>query len=188
MFKLEFDFTGEDYHQMLLHHNFKLANNRGAFNRQRSSWAFLLGVIVFAYSSGIADSWQGLLIGLGISLAVALLAGLLYKRGFKRGLRENIAGMRKADALPVIYGQTMHFDNDSIHRKYEGSESRYAYFLIKRCMPGETAFYLYLDGASAFSIPYRAFADEEEKAAFLQFISAKTGLPTELGESPKQAT
>ena len=81
--------------------------------------------------------------------------------------------MKKTGNIHYEKEITSEYLEDSFSEKTIDSESVVKYSMLKKIASGTNAFYLYVNVQSALIVPFKVFADENEKNMFFEFIQSK---------------
>jgi hypothetical protein len=110
---------------------------------------------------------------------IIILAFLLfYKQITNRALKRNIKKLRKTGRLHYESEITYEFLEDSFIETTHESESVNKYSMIEIVSTGSSAFDLYVSVQVAHIVPFRVFANDSDREAFLGFIQSKVkGMP-----------
>lgn len=113
----------------------------------------------------------------GFCFIWALVAFFTHKSTKERSLRRTI---KKAKKIGTVYSAgeiVCEFSEDSFVITMPDCESVSKYAAIEKIASGTDAFYLYVRVHSAHILPFRVFADDDERKAFLDFIQSKVNAP-----------
>lgn len=106
-----------------------------------------------------------------------IAAGLVYKflpKQLNRNMRKNVERTLKAASSKAICGpKTFTMEEKTCSLVGEEEHSTYEYGAFSKVVEDKAHVYLFLDDVSALILPFRAFADEAARSAFLSGISAK---------------
>ncbi len=134
-------------------------------------WAILLGFIfghfpnVYIFSGAISIGWI-----------------LIFRKRVVRNIHKSLKITSESGKSPFNSSDVVTvFDEEKIRTDTVDSEASFNYSAIEKIVTGPNALYLYINATTAFILPYRIFASEEEKDSFLQFIKEKTNAPVIAG-------
>jgi hypothetical protein len=99
---------------------------------------------------------------------------LIYRKLIERNIRKTMKVMEQSGKMPYGKASTLVYGEDKFTGTTEDMERSLNYSVIEKIVLGKNALYLYESAITAHILPYRAFASDEEKEAFLQFIKGKT--------------
>ncbi len=169
MYRFEYELNVEDYQEFNLFICYGIPQNKARITKNQWAGPLIYGVCaialaLFTKNYSISFIWFG---------TASLLWVLTYHRRIRRNISKNIKRMEKVGKMPCEGHHTAIFDETSFTSKDKYEEVHSDYAAIDKIGIGKSAFYLFNSAASAYIIPYCAFANEEEKSAFFQFIQSK---------------
>ncbi len=170
MYTFQYQLNDGDYFEYNLYHNYTLPKFRKRLVMQR----FLIPVLymVLAFFLGMqADDPVIMYAVFGIASVIWIL---IYRKLIEWNIRKSIKMMKQSGKTPYDKAITLVFGEDKITETTKDTENSVGYAALEKMVQGENALYLYVNAIGAQILPYRAFASDEEKEAFLQFIKGKT--------------
>lgn len=179
MYHYQYVLNGEDYLALNLHHHFQVPESRKRLNRVRLVFPVLM--VLIGPSLGRSLGYPQ--VGTWMVIAVAALLWLLfYDRIHASTIRRSVQKSLKKGALPQDEKVTITFEEEFFTEQIKEKETRNEYTCIRQVMAGESAFYLYHNGAQVSMVPYRIFSSDQEKNEFGLFLQEKVkekGVKTE---------
>lgn len=173
MYTFRFQVDEKDHFESILCHAYTVPKYRKRLMMERFLYPVLFMGIAFLF--GLLSEYRFILyIDFGI-LSVAWI--FLFRKLVQYKIRKNMKVMAQTGKMPYGEEITRTFDEEKMSSMTADTESSRGYSSIEKIVLGENAMYLYIYAASAVILPYRAFAGNEEKEAFLRFIQEKTHAP-----------
>ncbi len=168
MFRFQYELTDEDYYAYSLHHLYAVPENKNQHTIRKTAFPTIC-LFLGAFLSVARQSWFYLIL-----FSIASIAWLFcYDWQVRRNLRKRIVWLKKYGKLPSIERTAITFEEDAFTSITDHTEMRSSYAMTERIFEGDSAFYLYQSVITAVILPYRAFASDEERAAFGAFIREK---------------
>ena len=177
-YQFEYKLTEQDYWDF---NEFYLNNSNAIkikfldafFGRRWLSGSFTLLLAVFM-----------LLLGRVAPFIVMLALAAMCFYGINRfGINISIAIMKsrikKDGKLPFGRNCTLRFDDDCFVSVADEVETKMKYAIIEKILCSHDTAYIFINAAQAEIIPFSVFEDENQRVAFLEFVSAKAGVVTQ---------
>lgn len=171
-FKFNIKIEGNDYYEFNKYHIY----NTRLIKRRMMVTRILLPIFIIeiAFLMGRAlHSPEISNIVYGIFIIMAITVFFFYNQITNLSLKWNIKKARETGRLYNDNEITYEFSEDSFIEVTRDSESVIKYSMIDKISSGTSAFYLYINAQSAYIVPYRVFANDQERKGFLDFIENK---------------
>lgn len=170
MYTFQYLVTGDEFLEFGLHHNYSIPAHRKRVMMQR----YLIPALYMFLAFVLGSSSEYPMIYY-ITFGIASILWVLFSRKIIIStIRKNMKAMEKSGKPPFGQDSTVIFGEERVTTTTRDSETSATYSGIEKIILGKSALYLYINAASAFIVPHRLFASEEEKEGFLQFIRQKT--------------
>ena len=170
--KYSYHIVENDYYEFNKYHLFNtpLSKRRMMFGKIFVT-AFILFMALIVGLTGKNDAVTYSFFG--FCLVVILLYNIFFRQFMYFSIKRNIKKMKKTGKIHYDKEITSEFLEDSFAEKTADSESLVKYTMLAKIATGTNAFYLYVNVQSALIVPFRVFADENEKSMFFEFIQSK---------------
>jgi hypothetical protein len=162
--------TEDDYFGFCISHIYTTPKYRKMHMKQRFLFPVLFVICAIAIGYKLSDPTIAY-IAIGI-ISICWIA--FYREFVVRDLHRSINMIKESEKPPYADDSKVVFEEDKMITSTKGAETITDYSAIEKIVSGQNALYLYKDANSAFILPYRIFASEEEKDSFMQFIKQKT--------------
>ena len=179
MYTFHYQVTEDDHFEYRLCHNYtapayrkKIMMNKYLSPALFMVWAIILGFI-FGHSLSVYI----------FSCAISIVWIVSFRKRVERNIRKSLKLASESGKSPFIADVKMSFDDEKFAMTSKDVEASINYSAIEKIVTGPNALYLYVSASTGYLLPYRMFASEEEKVAFLQFIKQKTNAPVIAGVS-----
>ncbi len=137
--------------------------------RTGSTMLVFFGGLIFMLALNMFTPLAVVVYGVAAALVYKFMPKMLY-----RNMRKNVERSLKSASSKSICGEkTFTMDEKTCTLVGEEEHSTYEYTAFSKVVEDKQHCYLFLDDVSALIVPFRAFADEAGRSAFLAGISAK---------------
>lgn len=170
MYAFHYQLTEDDYFEYSLCHQYSIPKYRKKLMTQKFLYPALYAAIAIILGSRLENPLFTY-VAFGI-VAVGWI--VFYKSLIERNIHKSIKIMKESGKMPYADFFNAVFEDEKMITSTNDTEVTTNYSGIEKIMIGENALYLYKNAISAFILPYRIFASEEEKDTFIQFIKQKT--------------
>lgn len=178
MFTFRYRVTENDYFEYILYHCYTVPRQRRQHIRQRylCPVLFVLCGILFGSSSDYPA------IGYTIFGIIAMVWLVFYRQIIlARQIRKDVNTMKTLGEVPFGAEIIVTFGEEKIISMADDGELAMQYTDICKIVAGRNAFYFYNLPIQTKTLPYRVFAGNEEKDAFLRFLQQKTNADIIMG-------
>lgn len=171
MYKFDFKLNDADYFEFnKFHVNSATSNKRAVLMIRLFLPVVLLIILLLRYLKEDIILMISMLISFTF---VSVLWVLMIKPLLFLFLQINIKLLKMDGKMPYAKEVSVCFEDDQCIEITEIAESKIRYSAIEKIGIGRNAVYLYFGAVQALIIPFFAFADEEQKRTFLEFIRSK---------------
>lgn len=175
--KFTFDLTEQDY----LDFNMFTVRNYKLYKKQSLLLRIIFAIVPFATGlvmwllKGAGKAGVDFNIGTLVAMIIlSLLFWFMAPKLFDRMTLRNAKKILFREGNSNIPGErSVSFDAENIRTVTEYEESLMQYGAITEIKQSDNAIYIYISPAMAIILPFRAFSDEAEKQALLDFVSAR---------------
>ena len=170
MYTFQYQLTEDDHFGYRLCHNY----TTNAYRKKIILHKYLYPVLLVAWVIFLGFVFSHFHIVYAICGAYSIWRIVSFRKRVERNIRKSLKLESESGKSPFTAQMKMAFGEEKMEITSEVAESLANYSAIERIVTGPNALYLYTSASTAFILPYRIFASEEEKESFLQFIQQKT--------------
>ena len=172
MFTFHYQLTEEEYFEYFLHHNYSIPKFRKRLMKEKYLAAALLVVCAFIAAPTV-DRPLIFYIVLGVGF-IGWMA--VYRKLIEWNMRKTVKTIKESGKAPYANDFHASFEEERLLTWTDDTQVSTNYSAFEKIVTGENALYLYVNANSAFILPHRIFASDEEREALMQFLKQKANV------------